>query len=112
MKHFFGQRHGEQPDEALRLAEQELEARQNIWSWDTLALAAARAGDAKRARDAIAKAQSLGTNDAELTLHAALVELLAGDADAARQHLDQAIAARPNVDPVLVAEIRGQLGAS
>ena len=109
--HFLA-RHGEQPDEALRLAEQELEARQNIWSWDTLALAAARAGDAKRARDAIAKAQSLGTNDAELTLHAALVELLAGDADAARQHLDRAIAARPNVDPVLVAEIRGQLGAS
>lgn len=109
--HFLA-RHGEQPEKALQLAEEELKARQNIWSWDTLALAAARVGDAKRARDAIAKAQSLGTKDAELTLHAALVELLAGDADAARQHLDQAIAARRNVDPVLVAEIRGQLGAS
>lgn len=107
--HFLA-RHGEQPQKALLLAEAELKARQNIWSWDTLALAAARAGDTERAREAIRKAQSLGTTDAELTLHAALVELLAGDADAARQQLDQAIAARPNVDPVLVAEIRGQLG--
>lgn len=109
--HFLA-RHGEQPGKALRLAEEELKARQNIWAWDTMALAAARAGDAKRARDAIAKARSLGTKDAELTLHAALVELRAGDADTAHQLLDQALAARPNVDPVLVAELRGQLGAS
>lgn len=109
--HFLA-RHGEMPERALQLAERELEARQNIWSWDTLALAAARAGDSARARDAIRKARALGTLDAELTLHAAMVELLAGDADGARQQLDQAIAARPNVDPALVAEIRGRLGAS
>ncbi|MCR9159060.1 MAG: hypothetical protein ACE37F_09945 [Nannocystaceae bacterium] len=109
--HFLARR-GEQPMYALQLAEQELEARQNIWSWDTLALASVRAGDTKRARDAIDKARSLGTQDAELTLHAALVEMSEGDTNSARAHLEEAVAARPNVDPVLVAEIRGQLGAS
>ncbi len=109
--HFLA-RHGEQPKRALALAEQELKERQNIWSWDTLALAAARAGDVERARDAVRKAQALGTDDAALTLHGALVELLAGDTDAARQQLDRALAQHPGVDPVLVAEIRGRLGAS
>lgn len=109
--HFLA-RHGEQPKLALALAELELQARENIWSWDTLALAAARAGQPERARTAMTKALALGTKDAELTLHAALVELLAGDVDAARAHLEQALADRPNVDPVLVAELRGRLGAS
>ncbi len=109
--HFLA-RHGELPQRALALAEQELQARQNIWSWDTLALAAARAGKLERAREAIDKAAALGTEDASLTLHRALVELLAGDVEAAKRSLDAATNARPNVDPVLVSELRGRLGAS
>jgi len=109
--HFLA-RHGEEPPRALALAEAELEARKNIWSWDTLALAAARAGEHDRARAAMDEAEALGTEDAELTLHRALVELLAGDAAAARQQLDRAIALRPAVDPVLVAELRTRLGAA
>ena len=109
--HFLA-RHGELPERALALAEHELEARQNVWSWDTLALAAARTGDLERAREALQEASSLGTEDAELMVHAALVDLLAGDRDGARRQLERAIAARPGVDPVLVAEIRSQLGAA
>lgn len=109
--HFLA-RHGEQPLRALALAEQELEARQNIWSWDTLAIAAARAGETARAAEALAKAQALETDDAEMALHGALVHLLAGNTEAAQQGLEAALAARPGVDPVLVAELRGRLGAS
>ncbi len=109
--HFLA-RHGERPVQALALAEQELEARQNIWSWDTLAIAAARAGKTTRAAEALAKAQALETDDAEMVLHGALVRLLAGDAEAAQTGLEVALAARPGVDPVLVAELRGRLGAS
>lgn len=109
--HFLA-RHGEQPERALALAELELQARQNIWSWDTLALAAARAGKSERAAEALSKAQELQTKDAEMTLHGALVHLLAGDTEAAQDDLEAALAARPGVDPVLVAELRGRLGAS
>lgn len=109
--HFLA-RHGEQPERALALAEQELRARQNIWSWDTLALAAARAGKPERAIQALAKAQELGTKDAEIILHGALVHLLTGDTEAAQTQLDAALAARPGVDPRLVTELRGRLGAA
>lgn len=109
--HFLA-RYGEQPAKALALAEQELQDRQNLWSWDTLAIAAARAGESTRAAEALAKAQALGTEDAEITLHGALVALLAGNSGAARAGLEAALAARPGVDPLLVAELRGRLGAS
>lgn len=111
LAHFLA-RHGESPARALALAEQELAARQNLWSWDTLALAAARAGDIERAREAHAQAMALGTDDAELMLHGAVVELHAGNAEGARSALERALKARPAVDPVLVAELRGRLGAS
>jgi len=109
--HFLA-RHGEQPAKALALAEQELQERQNIWSWDTLAIAAARAGKSARAAEALANAQALETDDAELSLHGALVHLMAGNTEAAQDGLEAALAARPGVDPVLVAELRGRLGAS
>ncbi|MGH1344947.1 MAG: tetratricopeptide repeat protein [Nannocystales bacterium] len=109
--HFLA-RHGEQPARALALAELELQARQNIWSWQTLAIAAARAGKTTRAIEALAKAQALETDDAEMTLHGALVHLLAGNSEQARKHLEAALAARPGVDPVVVTELRGRLGAS
>lgn len=109
--HFLA-RYGEQPQRALELAEKELQARENLWSWDTLSLAAARAGELERARDAHAKAMALGTKDAELVLHGAVIALLGGDADRARSGLEQAVAERPGVDPVLVAELRVRLGAS
>ncbi len=109
--HFLA-RHGEQPQLALALAEKELQARQNIWSWDTLALAAARAGQLERAREAISMAAAMGTEDAALTLHRALVEMLAGDVEAARVSVEAATKTRPHVDPVLVAELRGRLGAA
>ncbi|MBV1861129.1 MAG: tetratricopeptide repeat protein [Nannocystaceae bacterium] len=109
--HFLA-RHGEQPAKALALAEQELRDRQNIWSWDTLAIAAARAGETTRALEALENAQALGTDDAEMKLHGALVALLAGTTDTAHAELEAALKARPGVDPLLVAELRGRLGAS
>jgi len=103
-------RHGTRPARALALAEEELRARQNLWAYDTLALASARAGDIAGARAAMKRARELGIVDAEFSLHAALVELEGGNMLGARSELEAALAQDARVDPLLAGEIRRRLG--
>lgn len=103
-------RRGESPNRALALAEQEFDARQNIWAYDTLALALARSGRISEARGAIETAMALGTKDAEFHLHLALIEWKDGSPEMARESLQQALAIDPKADPILVAELRAGLG--
>lgn len=109
LAHFLA-RHDEQPERALALAKRELKARENVWAWDTLAIAAARSGEIEDAKAALAKARALGTIDARFELHAALVAVESGDSSVARQHLDAALKLDETADPVLVDELNARLG--
>jgi len=107
----FLARRGEDPEHALALAQQELEARQGIWSHDVHALSLLRAGRAADAKRAITKALVLGTPVATFHLHAALIEATLGNREAARAALDRSLALDATVDPPLVAELRQRLAS-
>jgi len=104
MAHFLA-RHGDDPEEALRLAKLELSARKNIAAYDTLALALLRNGRAADAAKASERARSLGTADAGLLLHAAMIDAALGHPSEAAATLDRALALNPDVDKRLVGEL-------
>ncbi|HSR70216.1 MAG TPA: hypothetical protein VLU25_19965 [Acidobacteriota bacterium] len=60
-------------EKAVRLAREELEARQDVFTYDALAWALHRAGRGQDARDAMRQALSLNTRDGRLFLHAGLI---------------------------------------
>lgn len=105
-------RHDRSHDEALRLARLEVAARRGLLSHDAHALALARAGRTAEARRAMDAATALGTVDARLMLHDALIDLAAGDTAGARASLDRAEALEPEADPILEAELRSRLGGA
>ncbi len=92
------------------MAEQEYDARQNIWAYDTLALALARSGRISEARGAMETAMALGTRDAGFHLHLALIEWKDGSPEMARESLQKALEIDSKADPILVAELRAGLG--
>lgn len=70
---------------AVRLAEQELTVRSDIFTYDALAWSLYAAGETQRANQAMKSALSAGTQDARLFLHAALISAAAGESvEAAR----------------------------
>ena len=111
MAHYLA-RHGLRSTEALALAERELEARKNIAAHDTHALALLRNGRVMAASLAMERALALGTQDADLTLHAAMIQAAGGEHQRAQATLDRALKLNPDVDPRLVAELRTTLGAA
>jgi tetratricopeptide (TPR) repeat protein len=74
---------GYSASKALKLAEAELEARQDVLSYDALAWAQAAAGNIASARHNSKRALASGTEDARLFLHAGLIARAAGDSDEA-----------------------------
>ncbi|MBO0857468.1 MAG: tetratricopeptide repeat protein [Chloracidobacterium sp.] len=70
---------GREPDVALRLAEEELKVRRDIYTLDALAWAQSANGDATDAWKTMQSALALGTTDARLYLHAAAISAQAGD---------------------------------
>lgn len=106
LAHYYA-RMNVKPKDALRLAQQELKARQNIAAWDTLALAQIRNGQLEDAEASLLKATQLGRPLADLHLHEALLHQALGRAEQAKKSLTEALALNPQVDPLLVAEIHG-----
>jgi tetratricopeptide (TPR) repeat protein len=70
---------GREPDLALRLAEEELKVRRDIYTLDALAWAQSAKGDAVEAWKTMRSALALGTADARLYLHAAAISKQAGE---------------------------------
>ena len=103
-------RHGHAIGRALDLAEQAVRERPSIFALDARALALLRAGRVAEARAAMALALRLDTPSAELHIHRALIELAAGDRQAAAASLSRARAIEPDADGVLVAELERGLG--
>lgn len=74
---------GHDAAKALQLAEAELDVRQDVLSYDTLAWAQAAAGDIASAHRNSKRALAAGTEDARLFLHAGLIARAAGESDEA-----------------------------
>ncbi len=67
------------PAEALRLAQAELENRQDVFTWDALAWSQFAAGQTAPARESMQHALAEGTQDGRLFLHAAVIAAATGD---------------------------------
>ena len=85
---------GEQPELALRLAEEEMKSRGDVFTLDALAWAEAGAGKFAGANRGIERALAEGTQDARLFLHAAIIAIRAGDSAAAKAFSEKTLALR------------------
>lgn len=79
-------------ERAVRLAQQELANRGDVFTHDALAWSLAAAGRTTEAQSHITQALSEGTVDSRLYLHAAVIAALNNDHRQAKQRLDQAAA--------------------
>jgi len=83
---------GEEPQLAVRLAEEEFQQRQDVFTHDALAWALAAADRLDEARTHMSRALAEGTDDARLWLHAAVIAARAGQPEEAAQWLEKAAA--------------------
>jgi tetratricopeptide (TPR) repeat protein len=101
--------HGENLDDAYRIATRELAVRDDVFTEDTLAWCAAMAGHWDEARARIAKATRYGTENALLDYHAGAIALHFGDRAAARAWLEKALALNPQFHAVYADDARARL---
>jgi tetratricopeptide (TPR) repeat protein len=94
----FFANHNTRLDEALAYAEAELEARQDVYAYDTLAWVLYRLGRYEEAADASNKALALGTQDAVLFYHAGMIAAALGNDDGAAANLARALDLNPHFD--------------
>lgn len=87
--------HDRRLDQALALAQKELEVRHDVYTWDALAWALLKNGRAQDASEAMKKALALGTRDPLLFFHAAGVEHKLGNARQSSEYARDAIAINP-----------------
>ena len=92
--------HDLKTEAAYALAKKEYEARRDIYGADALAWAAFKAGHLIEAQTASKEALRLGTKDARLWYHAALIANAAGEKATAINQLKQALQLNPNFDPL------------
>jgi len=92
--------HGREPEKAYAMAAREYEVRRDIYGADAVAWTALKAGRVDEARAMIKVALQLGTQDARLLYHAAMIANAASDPMAARDFLQRALALSPGFDPL------------
>jgi tetratricopeptide (TPR) repeat protein len=90
--------------EAVKLAQEELKVRDDIYTEDALAWALYRAGKLPEARAASEKATALGTKDARLLYHAGAIRIAAGDKAAGEKLVREALKMNPKFDMTGAAE--------
>lgn len=97
------------PEEALRLAREEYEARKDVVTEDALAWALFRAGKIKEAKASITRARRLGTKDARLMYHHGAILVAAGEVTKGKKLVAEALALWPTFDATGAAEARALL---
>jgi tetratricopeptide (TPR) repeat protein len=95
--------HDAKPQEAHADAVKEYAVRKDIYGADALAWTALKAGKLSEAQASIKEALRLGTQDAKLFYHAALIARATGDVSSARSYLERAVALNPEFDPLQAA---------
>ena len=88
--------HDLKPQEALQHAVMELEVRRDIYGYDALAWTLYKNGRFTKAKEAIAQAMGLGTQDASLYYHSGMINYELGDRTRAREHLEHALELNPH----------------
>jgi tetratricopeptide (TPR) repeat protein len=96
-------------DDAYRIAKRELAVRQDIFTWDTLAWAAAMDDKWDEARTDEAKATKYGTQISLLYYHAGAIAQHFGDTATAKADYQQALALNPQFHPFYADDARAQL---
>jgi tetratricopeptide (TPR) repeat protein len=99
------------PNDAYAIAKRELLARDDIFTEDTLAWAAAMDGKWTEARTAMHKAIRFDTENSLLQYHAAVIALHFGDRAEARRRFARALALNPHFHAVYSADAKAQLAA-
>jgi tetratricopeptide (TPR) repeat protein len=97
------------PDDAYAIAKRELAVRQDIFTWDTLAWAAAMDNKWDEARTDEAKAMKYGTQISLLYYHAGAIAQHFGDVATAKTNYQQALSLNPQFHPFYADEAREQL---
>ncbi|MGH7327977.1 MAG: tetratricopeptide repeat protein, partial [Polyangiaceae bacterium] len=97
------------PDDAYAIAKRELKARDDIFTQDTLAWAAAMDGRWNEARTEIRKAIRFDTENSLLQYHAGIIALHFGDRAEAKLRLTRALALNPHFQAVYADDARAQL---
>lgn len=85
-------------ERAVAIAERDLQNRQDIYAYDTLAWARHSAGDFSGAREAMDQALALGTRDPHLLYHAGIIAASSGDDEQAARFLTDALSINPHFD--------------
>ncbi|HJU72438.1 MAG TPA: tetratricopeptide repeat protein [Gemmatimonadaceae bacterium] len=102
----FKLEHGIDLANTRALLEQEITIRQDVYGWDQLALARYMTNDIAGAAVAMREAMSVGTRDANLLYHAALIARAEGDPSRARSFAQQALELNPHFHHRFVPEAR------
>ncbi len=98
-------------DAAYAIAQNELRSRDDIFTEDTLAWAAAMDGRWAEARAHSTAALRYGTQNSLLDYHAGVVAEHFGDRAAAKAHFERALALNPSFHPVFAADARAKLAS-
>ena len=96
-------------EEALHLAQVELEYRQDIYGYDVAAWAYYKNGMFDQAQEIVEQAMQLGTRDAKLYYHAGLIAQAQGRSADAQRLLSQALAINPHFDLLQASLARAAL---
>jgi len=103
--------HGEHLDDAYAIAQRELNVRDDIFTEDTLAWAAAMDGRWNEARIRSTKALRYDTENSLLQYHAGVIALHFGDRVVAKDRLAGALALNPQFHPFYADDARAKLSA-
>ncbi len=101
----------ESTDQALRLAQAELAARADVFTYDALAWALRAAGKPAEARDAMKKALAEGTKDARMLYHAGVIAAQTSNKAEALRYFKQAYSSRQLLLPSEREELKRQVAA-
>lgn len=85
-------------DEALSIAEKDYETNKDIYASDILAWCLYKSGRYDQAKQMIAQALRLNSNDARILYHAGMIHKALGESEEARGMLIAALKANPNFD--------------
>jgi tetratricopeptide (TPR) repeat protein len=96
----FTASHGDDPAAAVQQARAAYAERPTIHAADTLAWALYQQGEYQEAWQYSQEALRLGTKDAMLHFHAGMIATKVGDTEAARTHLQTALAINPHFSPL------------
>lgn len=99
------------PRAAYAIAKNELNARDDIFTEDTLAWASAMDGRWSEARKHIAQALRYGTQNSLLEYHAGVIAAHFNDRSAEKLHLQRALALNPAFHPTFADDARATLAA-